>query len=154
MRRLTLVLVLALLPVSAVGQNMERQERCASRARAYFDEVRAESLANFKRAGVRPNVEVTIEDEDYESHFSVKLGKCLVLWRNTHRWQVEGGYSESKCAQLADAIERRVYGGTCAFTYGGAKSYEDCVFRLNGTKEYKCKGRDEFDALAWRAMNE
>ena len=90
MRRALAITLIAIAYGSiARAQSLDQQERCAQQAKRAYAETEAEFEA-YNRAQTQKTVRFS---GDYQSHYNVKLGKCLiaqpVVWKFASRGCVE-----------------------------------------------------------------
>jgi hypothetical protein len=118
---------------TANAQTLKEQEMCASQAKQYFLENKAERVVW----------------ADYESHYNKKLGKCFVLVKQMIPPIVDGGGFGVQ-ADLSDAYERHMYG----FFHSMSSKVTLCELTPIIGERRICESRKEFDALIAPYMQE
>ena len=91
---------------------------------------------------------------DYQSHYNVKLGKCLML---VERRDMLGSQSTTT-AYVMDANERRLYAVFVWMSREGKKYWDvpplTCELSPSLREKRFCKTREEFDEFAGAYMEE
>jgi hypothetical protein len=131
----------------ALGQSLQQQEICAKQAKAYFQEYSADDQ-KLSNAGYKPL------NNDYQSHYNVKLNKCLILVETS----AQEGQEFHTSIQLVDAFERRIF-ATYGWTSRPGKKYWEvpptlCELAPTSHETTNCSSREEFDALVSKYMEE
>jgi hypothetical protein len=128
----------------AHSQSLDDQERCATQARRAFVEWEADA----KKGPGADRFEVL--SMDYESHFNLKMKKCLMLIESTSAMKISNG-NTSTSATLMDAFERHVYASYIWISHPTKKYWEvppaDCELIPSLTEKKNCASREEFDAF-------
>ena len=134
----------------ARAQSLDRQERCAQQAKRAFAELDAENRADMKKMGDG----MSRFSGDYQSHYNVKLGICLMFVETT---DVLGAQVVTS-AYVRDAYERRQYATYVWMSRDGKKYWEvppmACEIGPSLNDKRLCKTRKEFDELAAPYMEE
>lgn len=134
----------------AHAQSLDQQARCAQQAARAFAELDAENRADMQKMGTgRSRI-----SGDYQSHYNVKLGKCLMFVETTDML----GAQFVTSAYVRDAYERRQY-ATYVWMSSDVKKYWEvppiaCEIRPSLHDKRLCKTREEFDELAAPYMEE
>lgn len=151
MRRALAITLIAIAYGSiARAQSLDQQERCAQQAKRAYAETEAEFEA-YNRARTQKTVRFS---GDYQSHYNVKLGKCLMFVETTDML----GAQFVTSAYVRDAYERRQY-ATYVWMSSDVKKYWEvppiaCEVRPSLHDKRLCKTREEFDELAAPYMEE
>ena len=151
MRRALAVTLIAIAFGSiARAQSLDQQERCAQQAKRAYAELDAQNGAETQKMGLK-TVHIS---GDYQSHYNVKLGKCLML---VERSDMLGAQSITT-AYVMDANERRQYATYVWMSREGKKYWEvppmACELILSLREKRFCKTREEFDEFAAPYMEE
>jgi hypothetical protein len=150
--RRALAIILIAIAFGSIGraQSLDQQERCAQQARRAYTELDAQNSAETQKMGLKT---VNISG-DYQSHYNVKLGKCLML---VERSDMLGSQSITT-AYVMDANERRQYATYVWMSREGKKYWEvppmACELAPRLGEKRICKTRDEFDEFAAPYMEE
>lgn len=141
---------------SLYAQTLEQQEKCAARAKVYFQDLKAEWDSAAKKTekdfGEMAS-QATTNSLDYQSHYNLKLQKCLVLIeRDTSYYTPKTGTGfQAKTAELSDAYERRVYASYWWQSQPGKKYWEvppsGCDLVPTLAEKRTCSSREEWDAF-------
>ena len=100
----------------ARAQSLDQQERCAQQVKRAYAETDAEFEA-YNRAATQSTVRIS---GDYQSHYNVKLGKCLMLVETRDMI----GSQSITTAYVRDANERRQYATYLWMSREGKKYWE------------------------------
>ncbi len=143
---LAIILIAIAFGSNARAQSLDQQERCAQQAkRAYAD------LETPNGAEAQKTVRLS---GDYQSHYNLKLGKCLML---VERRDMLGSQSITT-AYVIDANERRQYATYVWMSREGKKYWEvppmACELAPSLREKRFCKTREEFDEFAAPYMEE
>jgi hypothetical protein len=121
----------------ASAQTLQQQEMCASQAKIYFQEQALDGLT------------------DYESHYNIKLGKCLVFLQQT-KYLPDQIRSVERL--LIDAYGRHIYANYWWKSVPGKSPREvapvTCELIPTLAEKHSCKTQEEFDALVSPYMQE
>jgi hypothetical protein len=82
----------------AQSQSLDFQERCASQARKAFQEMESDYKA-------QPSYGMKIVGSGYQSHYNMRLNRCLMLLERSKYMEAFGKFSNS--TDIIDANERR-----------------------------------------------
>jgi hypothetical protein len=147
---------LAIIPIAiafgsiARAQSLDQQERCAQQAKRAYAETDAEFEA-YNRAATQKTVRFS---GVYQSHYNVKLGKCLMLVETRDMI----GSQSITTAYVTDANERRQYATYFWISREGKKYWEvppmSCELTPSLREKSFCKTREEFDEFAAPYMEE
>jgi hypothetical protein len=151
-RALAIILIAIAFGSIARAQSLDQQERCAQQAkRAYADEMTATALDAQNGAETQKIVHIS---SDYQSHYNVKLGKCLMLVEKRDML----GSQSTTIAYVMDANERRQYATYVWMSREGKKYWEvppmACELTPNLREKRFCKTREEFDEFVAPYMEE
>ncbi len=151
MRRALAVTLIAIAFGSiARAQSLDQQERCAQQAKRAYAELDAQNGTETQKMGL----ETVHISGDYQSHYNVKLGKCLML---VERSDMLGSQSITT-AYVMDANERRQYATYVWMSREGKKYWEvppmACELTPSLREKRFCKTREEFDEFAAPYMEE
>jgi hypothetical protein len=91
----------------ARSQSLDVQERCASLARATFEELEQEYKANKSKSVGELLGEISLGSR-YQSHYNAKLHRCFVFVSRSEGFSAVG--TASLGWFLIDAVERRFLG--------------------------------------------
>jgi hypothetical protein len=151
--RCALAIILSVIAFGPIAraQSLDQQERCAQQAKRAFTELDAQSRAEMQKMGTG-----TVRfSGDYQSHYNVKLGKCLMLVETTDMLSTQ---STATTAYVMDANERRQYAIYVWMSREGKKYWEvppmACELTPNLREKRFCKTREEFDEFAAPYMEE
>jgi hypothetical protein len=140
-RALAIILSVVAFGPIARAQSLDQQERCAQQAKRAFAEIDAQNRAEMQKVGS----ETRPVSDDHQSHYNVKLGKCLMLVERTDMV----GREFSKTAYIMDANERRLYATYVWMSREGKKYWEvppmACELTPSFREKRPCKTREEFD---------
>ena len=100
----------------AHAQSLDQQERCAQQAKRAYAELDAQNRAEMQQMGTG----MSVVSSDYQSHYNVKLGKCLMLVERTDML----GSQSTTTAYVMDANERRQYAAYVWMSREGKKYWE------------------------------
>jgi len=120
---------------AAQAQSSDRQARCAVEAEAAFENLKRE-YGNVLQS---LNVPFHITANDYQAHYSGKIGRCLLLVRKA----ASVLYASSDMAYLIDAGSRQM----CALYIDIDGKIDTCALIPRIADTRICKGRDEFEAF-------
>jgi hypothetical protein len=149
-RGLAIILnVIAFGPI-ARAQSLDQQERCAQQAKRAYAERDAQDCAEMQKMGTG----MSRFSGDYQSHYNVKLGKCLMLVETTDM----RGEQSTTTAYVMDANERRPY-ATFVWMSREEKKYWEvppmaCELTPSLREKRFCKTREEFDEFVAPYMEE
>jgi hypothetical protein len=149
-RALAITLIATAFGSIARAQSLDQQERCAQQAKRAYAELDAQNGAETQKMGLK-----TVNTSgDYQSHYNVKLGKCLML---VERSDMLGAQSITT-AYVRDANERRQYATYVWISREGKKYWETppmaCELTPSLPEKRFCKTREEFDEFAAPYMEE
>lgn len=123
------------------AQSLDQQERCAQQAKRAYAELDAQNRSEMQKMGIGMNR----LSSDYQSHYNVKLGKCLMLVETVDML----GSQSTTTAYVMDANERRQYATFMWISREGKKYWEIppsmCELTPNLREKRFCKTREEFD---------
>lgn len=149
-RLLAIILITIAFGSIARAQSPDQQEQCAQLAKRVYAEFGVENAAETQKTGSK---KVRILG-DYQSHFNVKLGKCLMLIET--RDMLDSQFIIS--AYVVDVNERRQYATYAWMSREGKKYWEvppmACSLALSLRETRICKTRDEFDEFLAPYMEE
>jgi hypothetical protein len=149
-RALAIILIAIAFGSIARAQSLDQQERCAQQAKRAYAELDAQNGAETQKMGI----ETVRISGDYQSHYNVKLGKCLML---VERSDMLGSQSITT-AYVMDANERRQYATYVWMSREGKKYWEvppmACELTPSLREKRFCKTREEFDEFAAPYMEE
>jgi hypothetical protein len=149
-RALAIILIAIASGSIARAQSLDQQERCAQQAKGAYAETEAEFEA-YNRAQTQKTVRVS---GDYQSHYNVKLGKCLMLVETRNMI----GSQFTTLAYVRDPNERRQYATYVWISREGKKYWEvppvDCELTPSLHEKRFCKTREEFDEFVAPYMEE
>jgi hypothetical protein len=149
-RALTIILIAIASGSIARAQSLDQQERCAQQAKRAYAETEAEFEA-YNRAQTQKTVRYS---GDYQSHYNIKLGKCLMLVETRDMI----GSQSITTAYVRDANERRQYATYVWMSREGKKYWEvppmACELTPGLREKRFCKTREEFDEFAAPYMEE
>ena len=151
MRRALAITLIAIAYGSiARAQSLDQQERCAQQAKRAYAETEAEFEA-YNRAQTQKTVRFS---GDYQSHYNVKLGKCLML---VETYDMIDSQSITT-AYVRDANEHRQYANYLWISKEGKKYWEvqpmGCELTPSLREKRFCKTREEFDEFVAPYMEE
>jgi hypothetical protein len=134
----------------AHAQSLDQQERCAQQAKRAYTEKDAQDRADMQKMGTGHSRAFG----DFQSHYNVKLGNCLMLVETTDM----SGSEFIKTAYITDANERRLYAIYVWMSKEGKKYWEvppmSCDLIVSMLEKRACKTREEFDAFVAPYMEE
>jgi hypothetical protein len=133
-----LICIVALVGATSVtrAQTLDQQERCASSARKFFNEMQAEVNVEARE----PKSPTSVFSSDYESHYNTTLNRCLILVKKVLR--------SGLTVYLVDANERREYA-----YYFDNDGHISCTLTTSSAKPVTyCKTKQEFDEFVARHM--
>jgi hypothetical protein len=143
-RALAITLIAIAFGSIARAQSLDQQERCAQQAKRAYAELDAQNGAETQKIGLK-TVHIS---GDYQSHYNVKLGKCLML---VERSDMLGAQSITT-TYVMDANERRQYATYVWMSRDGKKYWEvppmACELTPSLRERRFCKTREEFDEFA------
>ena len=149
-RALAIILIAIAFGSIARAQSLDQQERCAQQAKRAYAELETQNGADTQKMGI----ETVRLWGDYQSHYNVKLGKCLML---VERSDMLGSQSITT-AYVMDANERRQYATYVWMSREGKKYWEvppmACELTPSLREKRFCKTREEFDEFAEPYMEE
>lgn len=149
-RALAIILIAIAFGSIARAQSLDQQERCAQQAKRAYAELDAQNGTETQKMGL----ETVHISGDYQSHYNVKLGKCLML---VERSDMLGSQSITT-AYVMDANERRQYATYVWMSREGKKYWEvppmACELTPSLREKRFCKTREEFDEFAAPYMEE
>jgi hypothetical protein len=149
-RALAIILIAIAFGSIARAQSLDQQERCAQQAKRAYAELDAQYGAETQEMGIK-TVHIS---GDYQSHYNVKLGKCLML---VERRDMLGSQSTTT-AYVMDANERRQYATYVWMSREGKKYWEvppmTCELTPSLREKRFCKTREEFDEFVAPYMEE
>jgi hypothetical protein len=149
-RALAIILIAIAFGSIARAQSLDQQERCAQQAKRAYAELDEQNGAETQKMDLKT---VNISG-DYQSHYNVKLGKCLML---VERSDMLGSQSITT-AYVMDANERRQYATYVWMSREGKKYWEvppmACELAPSLREKRSCKTREEFDEFAAPYMEE
>jgi hypothetical protein len=150
--RLALATVLSAVAFGPIAraQSLDQQEQCSQQAKHAYAEQEAQNRADTQEMGLK-----TVRmSGDYQSHYNVKLGKCLML---IERRDIVGSQFTTT-AYVIDANERRQYATYVWMSRDGKKYWEvppmACELNPSLREKRPCKTRDEFDEFVALYMEE
>lgn len=120
---------------TAQAQSSDRQASCAVEAEAAFESLRREYGDVLQSL----NVPFHISANDYQAHYSGKIGRCLLLVRKA----ASVLYVSSDMAYLIDAGTRQMY----ALYIDMDGKMDTCALIPTIRDTRTCKDRHEFDAF-------
>jgi hypothetical protein len=146
-RALAIILIAIAFGSIARAQSLDQQERCAQQARRAYAELETQNGAETQKT-VRLS-------GDYQSHYNVKLGKCLML---VERRDMLNDSQFTTTAYVIDANERRQYATYVWMSREGKKYWEvppmACELTPSLREKRFCKTREEFDEFVAPYMEE
>jgi hypothetical protein len=149
-RALAIILIAIAFGSIAHAQSLDQQERCAQQAKRAY----AESLAEFEAYNGATTQKTVRISGDYQSHYNMKLGKCLMLVETRDML----GSQSTTTAYVVDANERRQYATYVWMSREGKKYWEVPPMACEPTPSLRekrfCKTREEFDEFAAPYMEE
>ncbi len=149
-RALAIILIAIAFGSIARAQSLDQKERCAQQTKRAYAELDAQNGTETQKMGL----ETVHISGDYQSHYNVKLGKCLML---VERSDMLGSQSITT-AYVMDANERRQYATYVWMSREGKKYWEvppmACELTPSLREKRFCKTREEFDEFAAPYMEE
>jgi hypothetical protein len=149
-RALAIILIVIAFGSIACAQSLDQQERCMQQAKRTYTELDAQNGAETQRMGLK-TVHIS---GDYQSHYNVKLGKCLMLVERSDMLDSQS----ITTAYVMDANEHRQYAIYVWMSREGKKYWEvppmACELTPSLREKRFCKTREEFDEFAAPYMEE
>lgn len=150
--RPALAIILSVIAVGSIAraQSLDQQERCAQEAKRAFTEKDAQDRLDMQKTGIGHSRVIG----DYQSHYNVKHGKCLMLVETTDM----SGSQSITTAYVTDANEGRLYAIYGWMSREGKKYWEvppmTCELTPSLREKRFCKTREEFDEFVAPYMEE
>jgi hypothetical protein len=145
-RALAIILIAIAFDSIARAQSLDQQERCAQQAKRAYAELETQNGAETQKT-------VRLSGY-YQSHYNVKLGKCLMLVERSDMLDSQS----ITTAYVIDANERRQYATYVWMSREGKKYWEvppmACELAPSLREKRFCKTREEFDEFAAPYMEE
>ena len=140
-RALAIILIAIAFGSIARAQSLDQQERCAQQAKRAYAELETQNGAETQKT-VRLS-------GDYQSHYNVKLGKCLML---VERRDMLNDSRFTTTAYVIDANERRQYATYVWMSREGKKYWEvppmACELTPSLREKRFCKTHEKFGEFA------
>ncbi len=147
---LAVILIVIAFGSIARAQSLDQQERCAQQAKRAYAELDAENNAEIQKK----NLKTVIISGNYQSHYNMKLGKCLMLVERSDMLDAQS----ITTAYVMDANEHRMYAVYVWMSREGKKYWEvppmACDLTPSLREKRFCKTREEFDEFAAPYMEE
>jgi hypothetical protein len=145
-------IALAVWQTPAHSQSLEVQERCAAEASNTFRQLESENAAKYDPATL-----IQKPVSNFQSHYNIKLKRCLVLISRVALIPLSTNLSnQQRQSFLVDANERRYYASYVETQLALETKPKVDRCELRPTMRYKtvCTTRDEFDAFVATYLEE